>query len=129
MLTHEEARVRVAAGAAFLDRKMPGWAARIDITTLDLKDECHCIVAQTYTSTYSTGCRKAKLNIVSAPSPVDLGFYLCEQPSLMKRGSWDVLQDAWIAAIADRLHPDRPHDEELVESPAPSGDHNPVIVG
>jgi hypothetical protein len=38
---------RVAAGAAFLDEHDPGWWQRIDLPTLDLSCESHCVLGQT----------------------------------------------------------------------------------
>jgi hypothetical protein len=118
MLTRAEADTRVALGAAFLDRKQPGWEREIDITTLRLCDDGNCILAQLsvpQTRVYSLSAMKFGLS-PDGQRTIDLGFFTHTWSDYI------ALQDAWIAAIADRLHPDRPHDEELVESPAPSGD-------
>jgi hypothetical protein len=37
---------RVAAGATWLDANRPGWWQRINLDTLDLGDECKCILGQ-----------------------------------------------------------------------------------
>jgi hypothetical protein len=37
---------RAAAGAAFLDDRIPGWAARINLATLNLAGECGCVLGQ-----------------------------------------------------------------------------------
>lgn len=37
---------RVAAGAAFLDAREPGWWQRIDLDTLDLQAPCRCVLGQ-----------------------------------------------------------------------------------
>jgi hypothetical protein len=39
---------RVAAGAALLDERLPGWADKIDLTRLDLSSDCNCILGQHY---------------------------------------------------------------------------------
>ncbi|MFF3443608.1 hypothetical protein [Streptosporangium sp. NPDC002721] len=39
---------RVARGAALLDLRAPGWAARVDPDTLDLEDCWHCVIGQLY---------------------------------------------------------------------------------
>ena len=38
---------RVAAGAAFLDEHDPGWWQRVELPTLDLACEEHCVLGQT----------------------------------------------------------------------------------
>lgn len=36
----------IARGAAFLDRKCPGWENKIDLDSLDINNENRCILAQ-----------------------------------------------------------------------------------
>jgi hypothetical protein len=47
MTTIEE---RVEAGAAWLDANRRGWVDRIDLETLDLGDECRCVLGQEFGS-------------------------------------------------------------------------------
>lgn len=44
-LTVEE---RVAAGAAWLDDRLPHWPLLVDLNRLDLSDSCACILGQTF---------------------------------------------------------------------------------
>jgi hypothetical protein len=37
---------RVAAGAAWLDEREPGWEGRIDLDALSLGDSCKCVLGQ-----------------------------------------------------------------------------------
>lgn len=37
---------RVANGAAWLDKVNPGWEHKIDLSTLELKNSCRCILGQ-----------------------------------------------------------------------------------
>ena len=37
---------RVAAGAAYLDEREPGWWQRIDLDRLDLQAQCRCVLGQ-----------------------------------------------------------------------------------
>lgn len=37
---------RVAAGAAYLDDREPGWWERIDMDRLDMSAECLCVLGQ-----------------------------------------------------------------------------------
>jgi hypothetical protein len=39
---------RVTAGAALLDEKMPGWYKKIDLDSLELSDERHCVLGQLF---------------------------------------------------------------------------------
>lgn len=51
----ETAQVRVARGAAWLDKKYPGWHQGIDLSILDISS-CHlCVLGQVY-----TGCIPAE---------------------------------------------------------------------
>lgn len=43
---------RVAAGAAWLDERKPGWWQRTDLDRLDVASERHCPVAQEYGTYY-----------------------------------------------------------------------------
>jgi hypothetical protein len=44
----DDARQAVAGGAAFLDIKRPGWAARIDADTLRVRSMRDCVIGQLY---------------------------------------------------------------------------------
>lgn len=39
---------RVAAGAAVLDERLPGWADKINLTRLDMSDDENCVFGQHY---------------------------------------------------------------------------------
>ena len=45
-MTGPDYAARAAAGAAFLDEKVPGWASQIDPGRLELSSECDCILGQ-----------------------------------------------------------------------------------
>ena len=77
-LTLDAARARAAQGAALLDDRDPGWAARIDPGTLALGDGAACVLGQLW-GEYRHGLGRARvIDLSSAPtrfvSPVDLGF-------------------------------------------------------
>jgi hypothetical protein len=44
MSTRIPANVR--RGAALLDERLPGWRGRVSVSTLDLGNECKCVVGQ-----------------------------------------------------------------------------------
>lgn len=130
MLTQEQARERVARGAALLDKKMPGWPNRIDTGVLNLSTT-QCILFQLGSSEnvfnrYSEACRRLGIHGTwDEGDPVSTslhGFFVPpSEPSDSDNPTWRLLQDAWIEAIAARLIPDG--------SPAPVGEAQGVRVG
>lgn len=127
-MTQDEARARVASGAAHLDQVRPGWFNRIDTGTLTLWDPCGCIVGQLVPGTsfgQSFATALALLGIIryderewilKDESDKDygarisaLGFDLMPTEAMCSavvgRKRHQLLQDAWIEAIADRLLP------------------------
>lgn len=48
----EEAAFRVALGVTWLDANVPGWAERIDLSTLRLCEEGTCVLGQLYGGTF-----------------------------------------------------------------------------
>lgn len=130
MLTPHEAELRVAKGAAHLDAIRPGWFNRIDVGTLTLHDPCGCIVGQLCVArpmvdwdgaTFSTA-QLLELRLIRRWHDVQLmrettydgrvaalGFDLSSAELNDDDDDFAVLQDAWIAAIADRkLKAERP---------------------
>lgn len=103
MLSVEEARIRVARGAAHLDKVRPGWFNRIDVGTLTLRDPCHCIVGQlvggSSFSRFATDVNRLFPELPST-SQANGTFYGVD----IGAGCWHFsdFQDAWIEAIADR---------------------------
>lgn len=104
MLSVEEARVRVARGAAHLDEVRPGWWNEIDVGTLTLRDPCCCIVGQlvggSSFSRFSADVARLfpELPTVSIATAT---FYGVDIGSGLWRFS--DLQDTWIEAIAARV--------------------------
>lgn len=113
MLTMDEARARVAKGAAHLDVVRPGWERRIDVWTLTLHDPCGCIVGQL--------CGLQSLGAEAIGDPFERGCQMLfggsdetiydtfgvelQEVAAYDRQRYQPLQDAWIEAIAARLHP------------------------
>jgi hypothetical protein len=94
----------VDRGAEYLDRVMPGWATRIDVGRLDLSDGQTCILGQLYgEGGYSRGAHQ--LFLLHGLTVRDCGFELplgAWRPLPVAR-LYQPLQDAWIAAIAERV--------------------------
>lgn len=61
---------RVAAGAAFLDGREPGWDRRIDLDKLSIGSQCRCILGQLHRS-FMAGLMDLDLN---EDEDVALGF-------------------------------------------------------
>jgi hypothetical protein len=83
---------RVAAGAAFLDERMPGWAEWIDLDSLSLMDDCDCVLGQ-LSGYYRDGVAQFGLRL---SEEVSLGFMPGEG------SAWDLLDAAWTAEIRKR---------------------------
>lgn len=70
------ARERAAAGAALLDERLPGWADKVNLDTLEMWSPSSCVLAQAYGS--FTGAVDV-FGLVyeqdtDRPSVIDLGF-------------------------------------------------------
>lgn len=120
-LTLDAARARAARGAALLDDRDPGWAARIDPSSLALGDGAACVLGQLW-GEYRTGLGRARvIDLSSAPtrfvSPVDLGF---QAVSDLGPGAEDLdyalLTRAWRGLLAERAR--------LGDSPISTGARN-----
>ena len=118
MITNEEARARVARGAAHLDQVRPGWFNRIDVGTLSLGSCWDCVIGQLFgvgrgiddPIPFAAGLDALGWNETYTENGVG-GFMDPEQIRLT--------QDAWIEAIADRRLSTTPNG-------TPDGDAVPV---
>lgn len=100
VLTKEEAEARVAKGAAHLDRVWPGWAARIDVGTLALSSCVFCVIGQLSGGDYTDVLTDFELGAYPEHYNADhYGFDISEDGDM---SDFKRLQDAWVAAIADR---------------------------
>jgi len=85
---------RVKEGASYLDKKSPGWDARINLARLDMSDPRICILGQLY-NFYQIGNKR--LNLTHRESK-DLGF-----DSISISGSaYRLITDEWIKLIKER---------------------------
>jgi hypothetical protein len=64
-----EVAERAERGAALLDAREPGWAARIDLATFDIGSQCRCTLGQLY-GNYGTGA----LVLLPAGHTAEYGF-------------------------------------------------------
>ena len=103
-LTAEDARARVARGAALLDRVQPGWAHQINVGTLKLCESKNCILGQLSNGDWTDLSESVKDAIFShgtgSDYVIEIGCMVFGSP-----GFYALLQDAWIEAIADRIVP------------------------
>lgn len=100
---------RVAAGAEILDRAMPGWAHKIDMSILNITDSLDCILGQLYNG-YWHGQSEVKdaldRDFVSTHEWCSWGFDLNDWDAYNEDDltEYDDLHDAWNAAIMDRIN-------------------------
>ena len=94
-MTAPDYAARAAAGAAFLDGQVPGWAGQVDLATLDLADSCDCVLGQLGGSFQDT---VEDLHL-SQDDAVDLGFTIPPDESYHR---WAELDAAWAREIVTR---------------------------
>lgn len=108
MLTKDEARQRVAKGAAYLDKKCPDWTDRIDTGTLTMSGNCFCVMGQLADCTGEWDTLYDRFGITTADHDILFAVTLDNSESKTwnthteRTADYLVLQDAWIEAIADR---------------------------
>jgi hypothetical protein len=91
--------VRVAAGAALLDRHQPRWWRQIDPDRLDLADPAVDVLGQLY------GQFEVGLAILGEPDPVACGFDLDDSDA---DADYPALTDVWQQVISARRAGDPP---------------------
>jgi hypothetical protein len=94
----EAVRYRVADGAAWLDQDEPGWDARIDLDSLDLSSDCHCILGQ-LDDFFQDGMDARGLSLVRASR---LGFTAEWDGAVGIEAEWAALTTAWRDLITAR---------------------------
>lgn len=129
MLTNEEARARVAKGAAYLDTKWAEWFEHLCTDRLDMGDPCNCVLGQ-MTGDYNEAIGKLWpqrrfLTRLIGDTPGDkaeaLGFDVADSDfDLERRTDYRRLQDAWIEAIADRRLSQGTDSQKAVDAVGPS---------
>lgn len=112
-MTDNPYAARAAAGAAFLDSRLPGWAGRIERTALDMADCKRCILGQLFGDFFNG----ARILDISVHEDVDAQFGVNLSSDEVNaidescpHGSWkakeqeafDLLGLAWLAEIDKR---------------------------
>lgn len=100
MITMAVARERVAESARRLDAHDPQWPSKIDVGTLDLSGCKRCICGQ-----LGWGGEHARSLLQGYRTGVEAGIMSYSNSSKERAIEYGLLQDAWIEAIAERLHP------------------------
>jgi hypothetical protein len=104
----QEARARVAKGAALLDAKRPGWFKKIDWRHLRI-DSCEsCVIGQLFNLAETGGIGfTASLERLGVFNAAVYGFGIDGRlgDADSKQGSWRPLGRAWRQAITERLTP------------------------
>lgn len=96
-LGYERRRARAAAGAALLDRLVPGWWRRIRLRPLDINDCKECITGQLF-GDYDRGLEKLHLGQLDGPV---YGFTSYDTEDGGDYGMWALTQ-AWKDEIRKR---------------------------
>lgn len=99
---------RAKRGAEFLDKEMPGWASRIDLSKFGMHDGRYCVLGQLFSNNnphspseaYFFGVEELELGEDGRPTEDALGFFL--RNSHGPCSSWSELTDAWVAEITLR---------------------------
>jgi hypothetical protein len=96
----ESVKVRVARGAEWLDKEVPGWEEQIDLSTLDLADSCQCILGQVYRNVAKACCWDGYIHGKNhlCLNTFELGF-----TTFGSDYDWALLDQAWITLIKDRF--------------------------
>jgi hypothetical protein len=94
---------RVESGAKVLDSELPNWVNDVDLTTLNLGDPSHCVLAEAHPSNFYwdalndlTGQGDANTAILWG---IEHGFNL---PDAAIDEEWDALESAWVGLITVR---------------------------
>lgn len=114
MLTREDARARVAKGAAHLDGLFPQWHDHIKVNEFDLGDACRCVLGQ-LDGNFHEAVRNRE--IIARPwyrsaafafdAAIAMGFDAPDAALTTERNAdFALLQDAWIEVIEARRFPD-----------------------
>ena len=87
---------RVAAGAAWLDEHRPGWVDRVDPVTLDLGDECHCVLGQEYGNAFRAPGE-------AVYGPVSPAFFADDELEMVSdEVQFEALTEEWRRLILER---------------------------
>lgn len=90
----------VAAGIAWLDEHVPGWAARVDLKRLALNSGRDCVICQVAgIAEYSPARRTLKLGLFQA---ADLGFVYQGSHRTPSRDWYAHAEAQWRRAIIER---------------------------
>lgn len=121
-------RKDVEAGAFYLDENHPGWFKKINLDTLDLSNQCNCVLGQLH-GDYDDGLIEEKIAASRNWSPgpahrvalraIHLGFYS------FGRVKYDALTKAWKRAIKDRLNNPALTVEQILSVPVEATENIP----
>lgn len=103
-MTREEKAAR--RGARYLDKTLPGWAAKIDLRTLDMDSPEHCVIGQTVGDYYKGMDAFGHPDAADEHWVFDHGFNLRFSHKWTKADehrAYDRLVCAWAPLIALRL--------------------------
>lgn len=102
-----EAEPRVAAGAAWMDEKFPGWESKVNLLRLDIGIPFMCVLGQVFREhapLHSNGYYWALNNLMDGDGSlsIDLGFNATAREYEERVAEMPVLTEAWRRLIAAR---------------------------
>lgn len=95
-------------GAAFLDKKAPGWERHIDLVRLDMSSKNDCVLGQLW-GTYERGLWRCRMltffETYVSPRALELGFaYFVENANQLQRSTqYLLLTEFWKRQVELRL--------------------------
>lgn len=92
---------RVARGATLLDERVPDWATRVDVKSLDVWNLENCVLGQLF-GHYRSDAAHATLGIFGGDEYASHGFQLTDD-EYVSRDDYGALTELWCAAIAERV--------------------------
>lgn len=99
---------RVARGAAFLDRKAPGWERKIDLALLNIADTSACVCGQVFADLREgvTGYTFAKIEgFFDSDGARELGFNVDKDLSPPAHQlELSLLAETWINLVKERFN-------------------------
>lgn len=102
-----EVEPRVAAGAAWMDKKFPGWESKVNLLQLNIAIPFSCVLGQVFEGhapLHTNGYYWALLNLMDGDGSlaIDLGFNALPGEYEDRMDEMPVLTEAWCRLIAAR---------------------------
>jgi hypothetical protein len=88
----------VDRGAAFLDKEIPDWRNKINVSILEMDSESNCVASQLFSNRYSLFINKFKLTREQA---IHFGFIAPDHGGKEHDSQYSLLNELWKAKICE----------------------------